>query len=126
MLVEGPDHSERGVDGAGWDAVVGDVEDAARARGGPDERGGVRAREGEVDGRDGEVPGRRGHWRGGCQEQWRHCGDAGLNQAADAASGLVERLQRGLLVAVVGGGHYPLLLKVIGPPSSGVVAASSR
>src|SRR5206468_2099628 len=44
-------------------------------------------------------------WRGGHEEERRHRGDAGLEEPADAAAGLVEVGQRGRGVVVVGCGH---------------------
>ena len=58
--MERPHRGHCGVDDAGRDAVVGDVEEAARTCRGADERYSVPAREGEVDGWDGERGGRRG------------------------------------------------------------------
>jgi hypothetical protein len=63
--------------------VVGDVEDAARTRGGPDQRHGGRAWKREVDSRDGEgrVKSRSGGASGREEEGWNG-GDAGVDEAA--------------------------------------------
>lgn len=113
LLVEG---SGGGRHDAGRDAVVGDVEEAARTCRGADEGDGVCAREGEVDDRDGEGWRSRRSlrgWHGGCGEEWRHGGDAGLHEAADAGAGLVEPGQLGLGVEVASGRHLVFCLRGI-------------
>ncbi|KAG2598222.1 hypothetical protein PVAP13_5KG354914 [Panicum virgatum] len=117
LLVERPGRGDRGADDAGRDTVVGDVKEATGVRRGADECRGVRAREGEVNGRDGERRCHRGlrPRRGAREEDCGHCCDAGLDEPADAGSGLVEHDQCGCGVVVLGCGH-PLLPKFGLPP----------